>query len=91
MADYREISELSEQEQMIYKELTAIRDQAAELEQLASLGGLKLPEVKNTGLKGFFQKIIKKLLDWYMEPILAQQNAFNQKVIQVVRSMAEDH
>jgi len=82
---------LSKDEQAIYDCLMRAAGQGDDLEALNSIGSLRVTEVTNTGLKGLVQKVIKKLLDWYMEPILEQQNAFNQKVIQVVRSMAEDH
>ena len=40
--------------------------------------------------KTIIQKLIRRALQWYIDPIIQQQNNFNQATLQAVRTLAQE-
>lgn len=40
--------------------------------------------------KTLLQKLIRRALQWYIDPIVEQQNKFNQATLQAVRTLAQE-
>lgn len=84
------IENMTENERYIYNQLTQSAMLQKELDTLSQLAEIPLTNVTNSGIKGLIQKIMKKLIDWYMDPIVTRQTAYNRQLIQVLKLMEQD-
>ncbi|MCM1495522.1 MAG: hypothetical protein NC089_06950 [Bacteroides sp.] len=69
--------------------LEGIREINSKIQNMDDYKELTCTEVQHSGLKGLFQKLIKRSLDWYMEPILQQQSSYNREVMPAIGRLAE--
>lgn len=69
--------------------LEAVQEINIKIQNMDGCKELTCTAVTQTGLKGLFQKLVKKSLDWYMEPILQQQSSYNQEVMPAIGRLVE--
>lgn len=69
--------------------LEATQEINVKIQNMDDYKELTCTQVQCTGLKGLFQKLIKRCLDWYMEPILQQQANYNREVIPAIGRLTE--
>lgn len=47
-------------------------------------------ELQGNGIKVFFKKVIRKLMKFYVEPVVFEQNDFNANAVTVIKSLTEN-
>lgn len=47
-------------------------------------------ELQGNGIKVFFKKVLRKLMKFYVEPVVFEQNDFNANVVTVIKSLTEN-
>ena len=46
-------------------------------------------ELQGNGIKVFFKKVLRKLMKFYVEPVVFEQNDFNANAVTVMKSLSE--
>lgn len=46
-------------------------------------------ELQGNGIKVFFKKVLRKLMKFYVEPVVFEQNDFNANAVTVMRSLSD--
>ncbi|SFW29320.1 hypothetical protein [Ruminococcus flavefaciens] len=47
-------------------------------------------ELQGNGIKVFFKKVLRKLMKFYVEPVVFEQNDFNANAVTVIKSLTEN-
>ena len=47
-------------------------------------------ELHGNGIKVFFKKVLRKLMKFYVEPVVFEQNDFNANAVTVIKSLTEN-
>lgn len=47
-------------------------------------------ELQGNGVKVFFKKVLRKLMKFYVEPVVFEQNDFNANAVTVIKSLTEN-
>ncbi|HFQ93823.1 MAG TPA: hypothetical protein ENK32_07430 [Anaerolineae bacterium] len=64
--------------------------QTAWIDSRVSIAWPHWPPGWTAKIKAAFQKIVRRALQWYIDPIVAQQNQFNKATLQAVETISQE-